>query len=750
MDRTLVTGFFHRGNLGDDAFEYMFKELLPGARCVSVDDLLDTDFIGINRLIIGGGDLLNDYFLVKIGNLIKKMNFQGLVLAFSVGCPDPKITRHVDFIDYFTVRNATNVSELTNRFGSDYVRYTPDLVFALKLAEPLKRPRVPIFAICLAQPVVRTLPASFISDMTFVIDEFATRFERQYSPVLYAFNTNRKNIVECDFICNDVIYDRSLTCHVSRGFNGPMDAQAQFACFGIAICMRFHSVVFAIMNKVPFIACFKQQKIRFLLQERELDVLFDGAMCYDLSETPFYRQTMLQKLNLVHQHRDAIRERLAYSFRSEVHQQLTWILSQTTSRQKFYQSAGENAKKCDDFITRIMPVLKQRGDPEFAGRMASFFFLRRAISDYTYGLSEKILKPDFKAKDNFKWLLENSTPFNLPNQDRAFANITFIDQNDYDKVHRSGWQYVYESLYDNHSEHAPLLDMAVERTFIWNRDYFSLAGITPYKKPWVGFIHHTFYDKVQNNLHVLLAEPLFIESLKTCKALVVMSEYLAQQLRDRLPGTRVSVVTHPTELHVPKWEKKKYLSNDKKRIVHVGYWLRDVNFFHTVHVPFRFTKTFLKAKFGDTVSRISHGGLCSGELCGVGGVSRDPFNIESLHALTLTSDILDTLDNDQYDELLTKNIVMIKLLDASAVNTVIECLARGTPIMINPHPAVVEVLSDKYPLYYESEQDILHKLKDDTLVLEAHRFLKSMEKTKLDIKTFERDLRKIMTTDEQQ
>ena len=92
-----------------------------------------------------------------------------------------------------------------------------------------------------------------------------------------------------------------------------------------------------------------------------------------------------------------------------------------------------------------------------------------------------------------------------------------------------------------------------------------------------------------------------------------------------------------------------------------------------------------------------------------------------------------------YDKLLTENIVFINLVDASAVNTVIECIVRETPIIINKIPAVVELLGENYPLYF-TEKDmnikVYEMLKADRKILKAHKYLKNMKKEKFFINNF--------------
>ena len=92
-------------------------------------------------------------------------------------------------------------------------------------------------------------------------------------------------------------------------------------------------------------------------------------------------------------------------------------------------------------------------------------------------------------------------------------------------------------------------------------------------------------------------------------------------------------------------------------------------------------------------------------------------------------DFIDYITNTDYDKLITKNIVYINLVDASAVNTIIECIVRHTPIIVNKHPAVVELLGEKYPLYLTEDESTLfiHKLlKSDKLIRKAYHYLKKL------------------------
>ena len=114
---------------------------------------------------------------------------------------------------------------------------------------------------------------------------------------------------------------------------------------------------------------------------------------------------------------------------------------------------------------------------------------------------------------------------------------------------------------------------------------------------------------------------------------------------------------------------------------------------------------------------------------------------------------LEYLQNDEYDKLMTENIVYINLVDASAVNTIIECIVRTTPIIVNKHPAAVELLGKDYPLYFTASStdyslinvQVYNMLCSDRLIRKAHKYLKHMDKSRFHIKSFVTEFKKCLT-----
>ena len=84
-------------------------------------------------------------------------------------------------------------------------------------------------------------------------------------------------------------------------------------------------------------------------------------------------------------------------------------------------------------------------------------------------------------------------------------------------------------------------------------------------------------------------------------------------------------------------------------------------------------------------------------------------------------------------------IMFIDVQDASAMNGVIECMQRNTPLLVCKHPAIIEYLGEKYPFYFESLEEANRKANDISLIYETHLYLKNMNKKKIQVDTFYND-----------
>ena len=276
--------------------------------------------------------------------------------------------------------------------------------------------------------------------------------------------------------------------------------------------------------------------------------------------------------------------------------------------------------------------------------------------------------------------------------------------------HRSGWKYAVGYLQELHNPEGVLLDAFIERTFAWR------AGeTTPRREPWVGFIHvpphiPEWFQGQQSNRSIFKSSA-WQESFQYCKGLYTLSRYH----RDFLENTLDIPVNHllfPTETPGKKWSWENFAANKDKKIIQIGWWLRKIHsIFQLPLPPGKYKKVFLKVSYFDWEDLIKK----EREILVKQGTFRDE--------MYDTAETAGYLPNDVYDRMLTENIVFLNLYDSSANNTIIECIARNTPILVNPLAAVKEYLGESYPFYFDSLEEAVEKVQDDDLVYKTHRYL---------------------------
>jgi hypothetical protein len=289
--------------------------------------------------------------------------------------------------------------------------------------------------------------------------------------------------------------------------------------------------------------------------------------------------------------------------------------------------------------------------------------------------------------------------------------------------HRSGWNYAIQSLNPLHNENGVLFDGFLEKNFGWWRKENLANNKIPYRSPWVGFFHNPpnipdwfFYE---NSVQEIIKRTGFEESLESCLGIFALSEYHAEWLRKTL-NKPVSVLFHPSEIPQNTFSFTKFLNNDSKKIVNIGYWLRKLNSIY--ELPIKQSDGLVKARLipynkQSPKSKIEE--LIISE--------RKELNIELNQEYKQNTVSLERLPDEEYDNLLTNNIAFLDLYDSSANNAIIECLARATPILVNPLPAVVEYLGQDYPFYFKDLDEAAEKAKDFSLIKDTHNFMLNCE-----------------------
>jgi hypothetical protein len=388
-------------------------------------------------------------------------------------------------------------------------------------------------------------------------------------------------------------------------------------------------------------------------------------------------------------------------------------------------------------------------------------------------------------------------------------DLSMFDQHDCGGLHRWGWAWALQGLYAYDGKACGrqsriMVDAYLDRSMSYGYETLKAAGILPYTRPWAGFVHHTLGSGVA----CMLGRPLLLESLKSCKCLFVLSRYMANCLRTELAtrghaGVKIFVLHHPMPLPPPSkmFDVTKFLSNPNRKVVQVGAWLRNTWSIFSLgisprHGDFAVTKAALIGPEMDSyykpaglfdslkqvlapasapppanapcdaLCRIRHrhtnpsnrptpDALCRAQPPPGSGNAYSLGMFDMLEAMDESVQLLPQMTNDEFDELIggrSEAIVFLDLSDASAVNTVLECVVRATPLIINRHPAVEEVLGRDYPGLYDDLVQAASMVTSMQTVLKAHLYLLALPKDRFSIKSvldeFQAALASTMTTED--
>lgn len=342
------------------------------------------------------------------------------------------------------------------------------------------------------------------------------------------------------------------------------------------------------------------------------------------------------------------------------------------------------------------------------------------LNSHSFRIGKSILFPLSKAK-KFVFKLKKMRPGAWTPRAAGTAHelaqslerkISVIEQlgQDFGR-HRSGLKYGLRYLLRLHHPRGVLLDAFIEKTFSWQPQ-----RKISYDRPWVGFIHvpprlpEWFHPQVSNEA-IFRSEP-WQKSLPFCRGLFAFSRYHQRHLKDQLP-VPVEVLRLTSEVPCLIWSWEAFMANPSRKIVQVGWWLRKLHAIYQMpRTPFK--KVFL---------HVGHSSL--NELM---AKEKELMSREgTFHHVDLDSaEIIPFLSNDEYDRLLSRNIVFMELYDSSACNAIVECMVRHTPVLINPLEAVVEYLGEKYPFYFDSLEEAAEKAMSQDLVYQTHEYLRRL------------------------
>lgn len=308
----------------------------------------------------------------------------------------------------------------------------------------------------------------------------------------------------------------------------------------------------------------------------------------------------------------------------------------------------------------------------------------------------------------------------------------------YFSAHRSGWAYAINSLMRFHNQNSILLDDFIDITFGYNFETNLAKKVIPYKKPWIGFLHHPphicpWYDQSYRDsidIHNFLNTDVFLSSLENCKALFVLSDYLKKYLEKhfiQFKHVPIFVLKHPTEYGLYEWDFgkfKKFYNDSGIKLLNIGYFLRNLSSIFLTSAPKKIDKILMPSHLEMAVNNLEK-----------------EITYKNLDIDKTKVKILSWQNNSFYDKILEQSIVFLDLYDTSCNNAIIESIIRNTPLIINKHEAIIEYLGDKYPSYYKNLDQVSDLLTYDSIQTSAE-YLQNLSKAELTADYFSSEFQK--------
>lgn len=785
-----IYGFYGHHNIGDEMFILAFKHLFPTDNLTfhEIAHITKESAENTDAVIIAGGDLMNDFYGLKYREVLSKIS--NYKIAIGVGFSFESCTKE-DYIAYFddiVIRNQKDISCIRNFIGSKHAHYTPDLAFCL----PISVPQI----VKTGKTVGLFLVGSFLHNHSFkfcLLTLTNWLITSGYIVELIPMYYDDK-ISDNDMALNEYIYKTfSHTGKINNhGKYSVMEFIDKVSQLDFAICMRFHAHIFCTRLGVPFISIPTTRKVDIYNSEIPEDCQYIAKIQRDSTYNVLkFDVDQIKDIfsTFVDNRYNISSSLLQFNNKNELYFKSGKIQTLVANRNKRLIipalhtriNPGNIYKKYLDIFLRngINPATDNPLD------IKSVQWLDDIADDICYTLTQDSANEySFGTRINIRTQLKNLRDIIYyiyhDHGNKLITpkfNINYMKQDSFRGLHRAGWQFAIDSMYCLSDDYGIFLDTYLDRTFGWASSVLNRAGIIPYTNHWVGFIHHTFEEEYSaNNCEAMFKNIHFINSLPLCKGIFCLSEYLSVQIRNKLSelhfNIKVETLVHPTIFPSQMFDYDKYLKNFTKRLINVGAWYRNpVSIFRIPKVD-NIILSALKGKRMDSsfvpdnvlVTLNEDKLICDTNIwtkyfvkyinSQIDDFSKNLYdklmiefknfktiNIRSyknedlLKEFISRVDILSTLADEEYDNLLSENLVFLDLIDASTANTIIESTIRCTPIIANKIQPIVEALGEDYPLYYTNLDDIPNILTEEN-IFKAYTHLKNMNKEGFRVENF--------------
>jgi hypothetical protein len=267
--------------------------------------------------------------------------------------------------------------------------------------------------------------------------------------------------------------------------------------------------------------------------------------------------------------------------------------------------------------------------------------------------------------------------------------------------HRHGWGFATNLIERTYcSDAGTLFINAVE-------DQLLYRG--PVHEKWVGIVHQVPKTNIPGfpDLERFLKMPQWLESKPHCLGLWTLCDYTRCYLLDANIGVPVESIPYPVPEDMPEFDWERFGARSRPRLLHIGEYLRDYQAFFDLNLPGWDKQLLIPEDWG----------------------IKSP-SLRLNNSVTL----VDPVDDETYDRMITESVIYVRLFDAPANTLVVECLATTTPICVNPVGGVVEYLGPDYPLYMN--EDVALLLNDQGRLKATQSYLKERRRDILNPEKF--------------
>jgi hypothetical protein len=277
--------------------------------------------------------------------------------------------------------------------------------------------------------------------------------------------------------------------------------------------------------------------------------------------------------------------------------------------------------------------------------------------------------------------------------------------------HFRGWSWIIETIKNDLIDPSSnfTLNSFVDSCF-WSQE--KDQNISSY---WVGIVHSVKTD-VDNlggqTLENLVKHPWFVKNKHKCKKLITLTKYTSEALQSL---TEIPV----TYLYHPKMCEHFFDINifcHNPRLNQAGSHMRDFSKFINFNTTIK-KELYLGRPWFENRSLLR----------------------ESAHNIQIFRTFLNDVD---YIHNLITSVGFSYYSDIAASNSLTEHIVSHTPIVVNKHPAVIEYIGEKYPLFYEDIQYNPDKyLLDKSYIQNVSDYLKDRSKFSIfEIETFKKGI----------